>query len=149
MDHSSRDAGGPARYCPPSLFGDAEKETDLDAYSAWVAEAIEAGRYIGLLVEQDGNTIAGAGITVLDWGPTRGDSCTERGRVVNVFTAPAWRRHGIAKQLVTALIDMAETQGINTFSLAATDDAVDMYAQLGFAPYQSEMLRKAKEGGVI
>ncbi|MBI1773495.1 MAG: GNAT family N-acetyltransferase, partial [Burkholderiales bacterium] len=63
---------------------------------------------------------------------------------VNVFTVPAMRRQGIARSLVENLLKLGEQQGIQTFSLAASEDSAAMYQELGFLPYKNEMLRKLR-----
>jgi GNAT superfamily N-acetyltransferase len=124
-----------------AYFHSSEAQTDIDAYANWVAEAIRAERYIGLIAEHAGDQIAGAGIVLIECGPTRGDNSALRARVVNVFTSLVWRRQGVARQLVGGVIDIAEKRGIKTFNLGATEEAVTMYTQLGFAPYKNEMRR--------
>ena len=53
--------------------------------------------------------------------------------VADVFVIPAYRRRGIAKLLVRALLEHPELQGLRRF-LLATKDAHALYAQLGFQP---------------
>ncbi|MFZ6779716.1 GNAT family N-acetyltransferase [Undibacterium sp. Ji83W] len=123
-------------------YGEQESQDDKVAYANWLSQAILDGRYIGLLAENNGEIIAGAGMAMLDWGPTRGDPNPYRGRIVNVFTLPAMRRQGIARSLVENLLELGEQRGIQTFSLATSEDGAQMYLQLGFLPYKNEMLRK-------
>ncbi|MFZ6876391.1 GNAT family N-acetyltransferase [Undibacterium sp. Di27W] len=87
----------------------------MDAYAGWLKEALVSSKYCGLLAEVQGEVIAGAGMTILEWGSTRGDTQINRGRIVNVYTAPAWRRQGIAKMLVSRVIQLGEARGLRTF----------------------------------
>lgn len=125
-------------------YGDHESELDKSAYTGWLMQAILDGRYFGVLAEHHGEIIANAGMTLLDWGPTRGDPNPCRGRIVNVFTVPAMRRQGIARSLVESLLKVGEQQGIQTFSLAASEEGTAIYQELGFLPYKNEMLRKLR-----
>ena len=112
------------------------------AYATWLAPRIAAGAYVGrLAVAAQGRVVGGAGVVLLDWGPTRGDPCGTMARVVNVFTDEGWRRRGIASALLHAVIAQCEATGVREFSLAATPDAVRLYASLGFAAYPAEMRR--------
>lgn len=113
---------------------------DLLAYERWVAPRIEQGGYAGVLAEVDGVVVAGAGAVMLDWGPTRGEPIGVRARIVNVFTAPAWRRRGLARSLVQALISQCQARQVQVFSLAATPDSAALYAALGFMRYPQEMI---------
>ncbi|MFZ6658143.1 GNAT family N-acetyltransferase [Undibacterium sp. TJN19] len=121
-----------------------EQQEDFNAYARWLEDVLVAGKYVGLLAEADGEVIAGAGMTILEWGPTRGDTHSHRGRIVNVYTAPGWRMQGIAKALVSGLIQLGEARGLKTFSLSASDKGKSLYQDLGFVSYSTEMLRKVR-----
>ena len=109
-------------------------------YAAWLRPRIEAGFYLGRLAEIDGRVIAGAGAVLLDWGPRR-DSGTVHllARINNVYTEPAWRRRGIARALLQAVLDDCRARGILHATLAATADGTALYRALGFAPKSDEM----------
>ncbi|MDV6374415.1 hypothetical protein [Deinococcus arenicola] len=57
-------------------------------YAEWISGAIERGGDLRFLALDGERVIAGAGLTLLDWGPTRGDSQLWRGRIMNVWTHP-------------------------------------------------------------
>lgn len=116
-------------------------------YAAWVRSRIERGSYIGWLAVVEGTVVGGAGAVLLDWGPTRANPCGEMARVVNVFTDEPWRRRGIARALVEAVLRDCEDKGIREFNLAASPDAAPLYAALGFAPYPAEMRRRVMQEG--
>lgn len=124
----------------PALGPDDE---DVTTYAAWVAEAMARGLYLGWLAEQDGHIVAGSGLLLLEWGPTKQDSHPWRGRVVNVFAAPSVRRQGIARRLLEEVMHDARRRGIRTLSLATSDMARGLYEQAGFSPSISEMLRRS------
>ncbi|MFC6590939.1 GNAT family N-acetyltransferase [Deinococcus lacus] len=111
-------------------------------YAAWLPGAMGRGIYLGWLTERDGEVVAGAGLTLLEWGPTKDDPQPWRGRVVNVWTHPAHRRRGLAHQLVGAALAEAEARGIHTVSLGATEMSRPLYEALGFRSYGAEMLRR-------
>jgi GNAT superfamily N-acetyltransferase len=79
----------------------------------------------------------------LCFGVYRGDRQVAFARVVSdravfaylmdVFVIPEFRRRGIAKALVRAVLDHPELQGLRVF-LLATRDAHGLYAQFGFQP---------------
>jgi GNAT superfamily N-acetyltransferase len=113
---------------------------DQQHYATWVAEAIRTGIYIGMLAEIDGQVIAGVGVVLLQWGPTRGNASPVRGRIVNLYTEPPLRRRGIARQVVSATLACAEAIGITSFNLGTTEEAQSLYESLGFVSYPAEML---------
>lgn len=110
-------------------------------YSAWVRPRLEAGTYLGWVAEVEGQVVAGAGAILLDWGPTRANPCGQMARIANVFTDESWRRLGIARALVSAVLRDCEAKGIREFNLATLPEAAALYTALGFAPYPAEMSR--------
>jgi len=52
--------------------------------------------------------------------------------VLNVFTERAWRRQGIAEQLMQHVIDWAKHNGIARLVLHASTDGRPLYERLGF-----------------
>jgi len=110
-------------------------------YAAWVATALQRGTYLGFLTVTDGGeVVSGAGLALLEWGPTRGDPQPWRARVVNVWTHPDWRRRGLARELVTHCLDAARAQGITRLSLGTSELGRALYEALGFRPSETEMV---------
>lgn len=112
---------------------------DHSIYADWVAQAITNGTYLGFLHEVNGTVIAGAGLTLLHWGPTRGHPNPWHARIVNVWTHPHHRRAGHAHTLVTACLHAARTRGITRLHLSTTPAARSLYARLGFEPALTEL----------
>ena len=111
-------------------------------YAAWVAPRIASGQYLGWFALEGSQVIAGAGAVLLDWGPTRANPGGQMARIVNVFTDPAVRRSGVARQLLHAVIQQCEALGIREFNLAATPEGRNLYRSLGFDDYPAEMRRR-------
>ena len=120
-------------------YPDERDAPERAVYAAWVADAIQDGVYLGFLLESGGEVIAGAGVTLLHWGPTRGDPQPWRARVVNVWTHPDWRRAGHARTLVMACLNAVRSRGITRVSLGSSDMARPLYVGLGFAASTHEM----------
>ena len=66
-------------------------------YAAWLAPRLEAGRYVGLLALREGVVVGGAGVVLLDWGPTRANPGGLMGRLANVFVEPQHRGHQVQR----------------------------------------------------
>jgi GNAT superfamily N-acetyltransferase len=117
-------------------------DAERAAFEAWVAQRIASGSYLGRIASREGVVVAGAGIVLLDWGPTRGNLSGVCGRIVAVHTEPAWRRRGIAGLLVRQAMNMAQGRGVRDFRLAASADGAGVYRGLGFRTYEAEMILK-------
>ena len=50
------------------------------AYAAWVHPRIDSEKYVGMLAVSDGEVVGGAGVVLLDWGPTRANPDGVMGR---------------------------------------------------------------------
>ena len=108
-----------------------------------MAARIRSGAGIGRVAGIDGRVVAGAGLVLLDWGPTRGNAGGVCGRVVAVYTDPAWRWRGLASTLVKQVMERAAAQGVRDFRRAASADGATLYRALGFRSYDAEMVFKA------
>lgn len=117
---------------------------ELDAaqrppYATWVAGAIQRGLYLGFLALDGENVTAGAGLTLLEWGPSRGDPQPWRARLVNVWTHPEYRRGGLARELVLLCLKAVGQRGISRVQLGTSEMARPLYHQLGFQDSGTEM----------
>lgn len=61
--------------------------------------------------------------------------------ILNVYTEPRFRKRGIARQLVRAVLAWIEDQGFHSASLHASDEGRHLYEQLGFAGTSEMRLR--------
>ncbi len=71
--------------------------------------------------------------------PRPGDVVTSIAHVHNVCTDPAWRRQGLARLVVSALVDRLDALGLTKTDLHASVDGRGLYESVGF---------KLREGGV-
>jgi GNAT superfamily N-acetyltransferase len=108
-----------------------------------LGKALASGDYLGWLVSQRNvpqKIIAGAGVIIREVPPfpirhkngqiTIAEGC--QGLIVNVFTEPEWRRHGLAKLLMNTIIAWSREQNLDGLVLHASDDGRALYQQLGF-----------------
>jgi GNAT superfamily N-acetyltransferase len=114
-----------------------ENEAVLDDVEAtsrpFFARALAEGWYRAWLAQNAaGEVVAGGGILILPWPSHPRDSQTRRPMIVNVYTEPAYRRRGLARRLMVAMLDWLRQQGYNTVSLHASDFGRSLYESLGF-----------------
>jgi len=115
----------------------------VTSYAAWVTRAMERDLYLGWVAESAGEVVGGCGLVMLEWGPTREDPSPWRGRIVNVYTASAVRRQGVARLLLGHALQEARQRGLHTLSLGTTEMARGLYEQVGFRPSGSELVRRS------
>ena len=100
---------------------------------------LDSGGYIGWLAtpaDKPETIIGGAGVQLQPILPRPVDtSIIGEGRqatIVNVFTEPQWRRHGIASLLVKEIVNWSKDQRIDRLLLHASDEGRSLYEKLGF-----------------
>jgi len=98
-------------------------------------------RYIGLLLEEDGQILASAGIYFLDFPPHWMDIEPRRAYLLNFYTTPEARGHGYANQLLRAAVDECRQRGIGVVTLHASPFGRPIYEKFGFKQSSEMMLR--------
>ena len=58
---------------------------------------------------------------------------------MNMYTAPDYRRQGIAYKTLDMLVKMSKERGIDQVSLEATEMGRPLYEKYGFVKMESEM----------
>lgn len=108
---------------------------------SWVADAttvirteLAAGRLFARVVDHpDGAGLVAAGIAqVTPRIPSPGAPGRARAYVSSVATDPAWRRRGLSRAVLTALVADADDRGVDVLELHATGEGRPLYEALGF-----------------
>lgn len=110
-----------------------ESEDIFAATEPWTAQLLSRGEYVGWLVEENGDVLAGGGIYLRELSPSPG--CLRVGRwghIANVYTVPTHRRRGIARSLLREMLQWCKDQSIDLVTLAASDEGRPLYESLGF-----------------
>ncbi|MEO7457128.1 MAG: GNAT family N-acetyltransferase [Gemmatimonadaceae bacterium] len=115
-----------------------------DASSLFIARAMSDGEYHAWLAspaEDPGTIVAGAGLQLRAAMPTirmdHGSTTIAHGAqgiIVNVYTEPAHRRHGVARLLMEHVIRHGRPKCPGGIVLHASDEGRPLYESLGFIP---------------
>ncbi len=87
-----------------------------------------------------GKVIGCASISYITLMPTFSHPTGKRAHLMNVYTNEAYRGQGIARRMVTILIDEAREKGCTEISLDATDCGRPLYEKLGFTANAEGMI---------
>ncbi len=104
------------------------------AFEPWVMERLGDERYVGLLLEEEGQVVAGAGIFFMEFPPHWMDAQPMRAYVLNVYVAPEARGKGFAKRLMEESIAVCENRGVGVVTLHASPMGRRIYEGMGFEP---------------
>jgi len=140
-----RDMGTLPQHQVAPLLAAAERDL-----AAW----LESGEYVSWVacpLDRPSEIVAGAGIQIrrLLPRPIPGSPTIRVGPeaiVLNVFTERAWRRRGVARQLMKHAIAWSKAHGIARLVLHASPEGRPLYEQLGFEP-TNEMRYTGELGG--
>jgi GNAT superfamily N-acetyltransferase len=102
-------------------------------FSTWVRNKLIIGEYVGWLVIDKYEIVrAGAGLWIREWVINPNDLSGKEGYVCNVYTQPAYRRHGYAKALMEVMLAWCQTQSVGGLFLRPSEEARGLYTALGF-----------------
>jgi GNAT superfamily N-acetyltransferase len=94
---------------------------------------LASGEYNGwLVVAEDGAIVGGAGVQIRTLLPRPETEVAREALVVNVFVAPDYRRQGLARRLMGAILAWSREQGVERVSLHASTMGQPLYETLGF-----------------
>ncbi|HMA21952.1 MAG TPA: GNAT family N-acetyltransferase, partial [Gemmatimonadaceae bacterium] len=97
--------------------------------------AIPDGSYQGFLaVNAEGEVVGGAGVVISRWPGDYYERTPRRAMILNMYVERNYRRRGIARALMEAMIEWCRDNGFARVSLHASDDGRQLYEKLGFTP---------------
>lgn len=113
----------------------------LGRFRAWLEPRLQSGAYFGYIVEDSDKPVAAVGMMVLDWPPhPLHPHSSARGYVLNVFVEPAYRRRGIARNLMQRAEVEFTRRGIFYCVLHASPHGRPLYENTGWT--QTNEMRK-------
>ena len=101
--------------------------------------ALETGEHIAYLVYDNGTFIGAGGVSFYHVMPTYHNSTGKKAYIMNMYTAPEYRRQGIAFHTLDLLVKDARKQGALQIALEATDMGRPLYERYGFVKMEDEM----------
>jgi len=107
-----------------------ELDRMVEVASPWLAD----GSYRHwLALDASGRVAGGGGVLLSPWPANPRDPCRQRAVILNVYTEPEFRRRGIARQIMLAILAWVEGHGFRSVNLHASDEGRQLYEKLGFA----------------
>ena len=106
---------------------------------AYYKRALETGEHIAYLVYDNGTFIGAGGVSFYQVMPTYHNPSGKKAYIMNMYTAPEYRRRGIAFHTLDLLVKAAKEQGVSQIALEATDMGQPLYEKFGFVKMEDEM----------
>jgi GNAT superfamily N-acetyltransferase len=112
----------------PSQFAVYEKD-----FQEFVRKEISAGNFNSWLAETSvGQVVGGGAVYIVPWPGNPVDRLQKRIFILNVYTNPEFRRRGVARAVVNAMVTWCRAQGFHSVRLMASDFGRPLYESLGF-----------------
>lgn len=112
------------------------------AFAPYVRRALADGSYRGwLAVTSERHVVAGGGLIVHEWPATPRNADTQHAYILNMYTEPEYRRRGIARCILNAILDCCRAEGLHSVSLHASEFGRPLYVSMGFEPTNEMRLK--------
>lgn len=101
--------------------------------------ALETGEHIAYLAYDNGAFIGAGGVSFYQVMPTWHNPSGRKGYIMNMYTAPEYRRRGVAFHMLDLLVKAAMERGVGQIGLEATQMGRPLYEKYGFVKLEDEM----------
>lgn len=96
-------------------------------------------------IAYDNNKAVGcATLCLIKLIPTADHPTGKRAHLMNVYVDESYRRQGIAREMLTLLMDRAKENGVTGITLDATENGKPLYESMGFASSSEHMELKIR-----
>ena len=102
-------------------------------------KALKDGSHTAILVYDKDQIIGAGGISYFRVMPTYHNPTGRKAYIMNMYTAPAYRRQGIAFHTLDLLVKDIRKQGVSQITLEATEMGRPLYEKYGFVKMEDEM----------
>ena len=118
----------------------AKEDIDLEpALRDYYLCHLSDGTFVSWLALDNDRIIGTSGMSIVEKPPYFGCPSGKIGLLSSMFTDPSYRRKGIAKTLLSKVIDEAKTQGCGTVQITASNMGVLLYSDYGFEKNENFM----------
>ena len=120
------------------IYGKDESEFEVE-FTRLSAEYFTHGDQTTVLAYDGEKAIGCATICYITLMPTFDHPSGKRAHLMNVYVNADYRRQGIAREMVTTLLDEARERKVGYVSLDATENGRPLYKTLGFKENEENM----------
>ena len=111
----------------------AKEDIDLKpALLDYYKRHMKDGTFVSWLALDGNNIIGTSGMSFVEKPPYFGCPSGKIGLLSSMFTNPNYRRNGIAKELLSRIVNEAKQYGCGTIQITASDMGVKLYTDFGF-----------------
>ena len=121
----------------------ANEQIDLEpALKDYYRRHMADGTFISWIALDEDRIIGTSGLSIVEKPPYFGCPIGKIGLLSSMFTDKTYRRKGIAKELLSRIVDEARKYGCGTVQITASDMGVLLYSNFGFVKNENFMQYK-------
>ena len=121
----------------------ANEQIDLEpALKDYYRRHMADGTFISWIALDEDRIIGTSGLSIVEKPPYFGCPSGKIGLLSSMFTDKAYRRKGIAKELLSRIVNEARECGCGTVQITASDMGVLLYSNFGFVKNENFMQYK-------
>lgn len=121
----------------------AKEEIDLvPALKQYYSRHMSDGSFVSWLAFDSEEIIGTSGMSFVEKPPYFGCPSGKMGLLSNMYTNPNYRRKGIAKKLLSLVVNDARKYGCGVIQITASDIGVKLYTDFGFVHNDNFMYYK-------
>lgn len=113
-----------------------------DSLEDWYQRHLHDGSFLSWLALEGEVVVAASGMSFADKPPYTANPTGRLGLLSNMYTAPAYRRKGIAKKLLGYVTLAARERGCGVIQVTASETGMLLYHDFGFEPCENCMQYK-------
>ena len=121
------------------LSDDEDMSVVEEESKAYYRRVLETGEHIAYLVYDNGAFVGAGGVSFYQVMPTYHNPTGKKAYIMNMYTAPAYRRQGIAFHTLDLLVKVIRKQGVSQITLEATEMGRPLHERYGFVKMEDEM----------
>lgn len=121
----------------------ANKKFDLEpALRDYYTRHMTDGTFISWIALDNEKIVGTSGISIVEKPPYFGCPSGKIGLLSSMFTVKSYRRKGIAKELLSRIVNEAREKGCGTIQITASNMGVYLYSDFGFVKNNNFMQYK-------
>lgn len=104
------------------------------AYANFARERLSDSRMQAWVIADADRVVASGAVLYTDWLPRPDGKQSVLAYVHSVYTEPDYRRIGLARRILKAMLAECQARGLPRLTLHASDQGRGLYEELGFVP---------------
>ncbi|HVP04773.1 MAG TPA: GNAT family N-acetyltransferase [Dehalococcoidia bacterium] len=117
----------------------ADPKDIVDVTREYFQKQLSGFHFAAFFVQYGSEIVATGGVVVYDNPPSPSNRSGTEGYVMNMYTVPHWRGHGLARRILDRLVEHAHAEGAGRVWLRASKLGRRVYEKAGFRSYPDYM----------